>query len=146
MTKTALVAHQCFGYCWVVVTHNQGFFFSHSVPPVTWLKVWRGHSQEKGPELARGIFHLIVIKKKQTTKQQNLKGGFFKENSLAQRASGNQSIWDWWWVVTFTTYSLFPFSFSSFLFLHLLNYLDIESFLWSSDFSPVPLQWRFRGS
>lgn len=37
VTKTALIMHQCFDYCWTAPAQHQGFCFSHSAPSVSRL-------------------------------------------------------------------------------------------------------------
>jgi len=58
--KTVWVTHQCFHYCWAVLTQSQGFFcFSHhptSEEARGARGVGRGHSQDSWPQMTTGIF------------------------------------------------------------------------------------------
>ena len=54
-----LITHRCFGCCWVVLVLVKGLSSFPCSAGCTSGREGRGHSQESGFKLAKGIFHIM---------------------------------------------------------------------------------------
>lgn len=98
VTKTALVTHQCFGYCPAVpAQHQHLLLFPYSA-------AHQGHqggdtARTGGPSWAQGCYtpHDLLLSNRNWGK------GVLEPVAIAWGPAGHQSPWDRWWVTAFAS-------------------------------------------